>query len=472
MSSDKLAIWWIRRDLRLTDNEALHAAQAHGGRVVPLFILDPFFEESPYVGAKRWAFMLAGLRALDEDLRAKNGRLLLRRGAPEEALAQLVEETGATAVFAEEDHSNYARRRDRRVAEAVPLQLVGGTAIRPPGTVCKQDGDPYIVYTPFKNTWKDQSLPRRSDLAPAPQSFDVPEIDGEALPDAPQVPEAVAFPAGEAEARRRLEAFVADKIYAYDERRDRIDQEGTAQLSPYLRFGMISAREAAVTAVEAISDAPDKDARAGAQVWLDELIWRDFYIHILHHFPRVSRTSFREEYEQIEWRNDEDAFDAWRNGRTGYPLVDAAMRQLSEAGWIHNRARMVVASFLVKDLLIDWRWGERWFMQQLVDGDPAANNGGWQWSAGTGTDAAPYFRIFNPISQSKKHDPDGRFIRRWVPELADVTDEYIHEPWTMPAEEQKRVGCAIGEDYPAPIVDHQEARERTLAAYKTAREAA
>jgi deoxyribodipyrimidine photo-lyase len=215
-----------------------------------------------------------------------------------------------------------------------------------------------------------------------------------------------------------------------------------------------------------------QSVQQSVHAWLNELIWRDFYIHILDHFPHVGRESFRPELRHIEWRNEVNAFEAWCAGRTGYPVVDAAMRQLVQRGWMHNRGRMIVASFLVKDLLIDWRWGERWFMQQLLDGDPAANNGGWQWSAGTGTDAAPYFRIFNPLTQSKKFDPDGVYIRRWVPELAQVEQAYIHEPWRMTAEAQKAAGCTIGHDYPYPIVDHKAACEQTLIAYARAKERA
>jgi deoxyribodipyrimidine photo-lyase len=233
---------------------------------------------------------------------------------------------------------------------------------------------------------------------------------------------------------------------------------------------MVSARQAVVAALEAIEAAPNDQARKGAETWLNELIWREFYIAVLYHFPRVRRNSFRPEYDQIHWENDEDAFTAWCEGRTGYPVVDAAMRQLVQTGWMHNRARMIVASFLVKDLLIDWRWGERWFMQHLVDGDPAANNGGWQWTAGTGTDAAPYFRIFNPVSQGRKYDPRGAYVRRWLPEMVRVPDQFIHQPWTMPLEEQQSAECYIGQDYPAPIVDHAWARQRTLAAFTQARE--
>jgi deoxyribodipyrimidine photo-lyase len=238
--------------------------------------------------------------------------------------------------------------------------------------------------------------------------------------------------------------------------------DGTSALSPYLRFGMISARQAVDAARAAVNQAQNSQERNSAQTWLTELIWREFYVHILYHFPHVRKTAFRPELANIRWKNDPDDFSAWQTGRTGYPVVDAGMRQLLELGWMHNRARMITASFLVKDLLIDWRWGERHFMQQLLDGDPAANNGGWQWTAGTGTDAAPYFRVFNPTLQGMKFDPRGDYVRRYVPELAHVPDPYIHEPWKMPADVQRQAGCLIGVDYPQPIVDHSAARKRAL----------
>ncbi|MEZ4710840.1 MAG: deoxyribodipyrimidine photo-lyase [Caldilineaceae bacterium] len=465
-----IAIWWIRRDLRLTDNPALQAALAHTSQVIPLFILDSRLLNSSYGSPKRTAFLLAGLRALDDALRQRNSRLIVRQGKPLVELARLCREVSGAHIFAQRDFSQYARQRDSAVAAKLPITFTEGVAIRPVDAVCKDDGAPYTVYTPYSRKWKAITHLSRADILPAPVELATPPHI--ASLDIPAPPETLPdFAAGEGEGKQRLARFVAGDappIFAYASQRDRPDLNATAQLSPYLRFGMISARLAAVGAVEAMQRAPSADARKSAQTWLDELIWRDFYLAILATFPKVQGASFRNGYDQIAWLNSEDDFAAWRAGRTGYPFVDAAMRQLAATGWMHNRARMVTASFRVKHLLIDWRWGERWFMQNLVDGDPAANNGGWQWSAGTGTDAAPYFRIFNPITQGQKFDPDGDYIRRWVKELGQVSSKYIHEPWKMDRTEQAKAECRIGIDYPAPIVEHKMARQRALDAYKSA----
>jgi deoxyribodipyrimidine photo-lyase len=468
-------IWWIRRDLRLYDNEALAYALEQGEAVLPIFILDPALLNSQYVGEKRLAFLYGGLRQLHAALRERGSRLIVRRGQPRTVLADLLQESQSELIVAEADHSPYAKTRDTAVAQTLPLRLVGSTAVRLPGAILKRDGDPYIVYTPFKKGWLDLPLPQRSQLHSTPAQIDTPaKLESDPIPNAPALPDSVPFPPGEAEGLRRLQNFVSSSgrsVYDYAEQRNRMDLDGTSRLSPYLRFGMVSPRLVAVEAIEARSRARTENSRKGALVWLQELIWRDFYIHILHHFPHVAQGNFDRQYDRIAWRDDEAGFAAWCEGRTGYPVVDAAMRQLVQSGWMHNRARMIVASFLVKDLLIDWRQGEQFFKQHLVDGDLASNNGGWQWTAGTGTDAAPYFRIFNPTLQAKKFDPHGDFIRRWLPELVSVPDKFIHEPEKMNAVVQRRANCRIGEDYPAPIVDHHAIRDRTLAAYKEAREA-
>jgi len=465
------AIWWIRRDLRLDDNQALSLALARGERVVPVFVLDLLLLTSAYSGVRRVAFMLEGLRRLDARLRERGSHLVVREGDPVEQLSRLVSESGAAAIYAEECVSPYARQRDAQVAEQLPLHLTGGLVVHPPDAVVKADGQPYTVFTPFSRAWKALSPPQARDLVPVSKRITTPgDLHSLPIPPKPVMPDAMLFPAGEAEARRRLDDFLRSSIYTYADARNRMDLDGTSRLSPYLRFGMISARRMAVAALDAAQRAPNREARKGAETWLDELIWREFYVSILRHFPNVRRESFRPGMRGISWRNDARDFQAWREGLTGYPVVDAAMRQLAATGWMHNRVRMIVASFLVKDLLIDWRWGERFFMQHLIDGDPAANNGGWQWTAGTGTDAAPYFRIFNPVLQGQKFDPEGAYVRSWIPELASVPDRFIHKPWQMVPEMQHAIGCVIGRDYPAPIVDHKQARARALTAYASAKE--
>ncbi len=471
----RVAIWWIRRDLRLSDNPALEAALANADLVIPLFVLDPSLLRSEFVGEKRLAFLFAALHALDRDLTERGSRLIVRQGNPFDELRAAVAHHSVESIWAEEDYSPYARRRDASVQQELPIRMVGSPAIQPPGSVLKSDGTPYKVFTPFSRAWKDLSLADPVELSDPPARVPLPEgLRGDEIPQPPRIDSPIPFPAGEEEAERRLTAFTRGNdapIYSYALQRDRMGASGTSVLSPYLRFGMLSGRRAAVAAWKAIEDAPAAEARRGAEAWLNELIWRDFYLHILHHYPHARTRAFRGEYTAIPWNNDENEFESWCAGRTGYPIVDAGMRQLAQTGWMHNRARMIVASFLVKDLLINWQWGERWFMQQLVDGDPASNNGGWQWVAGTGTDAAPYFRIFNPVSQSRKHDPDGEYVRRWVPELRNVPKAFIHEPWRMPEEVQEEADCIIGRDYPEPLIDHAEARKQTLDAYAFARDA-
>ncbi len=459
-----LAIWWIRRDLRLADNPALNAALSAREKVLPVFVLDEALLRSPYVGEKRLAFLYANLRALDAELRRRGSALVLRRGDPLGELQRLMAESGADVLFAEADYSPYARRRDQRVEQALPVHWVGSPSFRPAGSVLKADGQPYTVFTPFAKAWR--SLPGLEVTTPLPAPQSVPSPAGVfslSLPETPRHTLEQSFPAGEAEARRRLEVFLREKIYDYAEARDRQDLDGTSALSPYLRFGLLSARQAVSAALQAQHQAPSVAARRSAELWLNELIWREFYIHILYHFPRLRRESFRP--LQVRWLNDPSSFERWKAGESGYPIVDAAMRQLSATGWMHNRGRMIVASFLTKDLLMDWRWGERWFMEHLLDGDPAANNGGWQWTAGVGTDAAPYFRLFNPVAQAQKSDPQGEFVRRWLPELRHVPQEYLHTPWKMPPEVQRRAACRIGKEYPPPLVDHAQARLRALAAF-------
>lgn len=461
--SEMLTIWWIRRDLRLEDNQALQWALDQGLDILPVFILDDHLLDK--AGEKRKAFLYAGLHELAASLRERGSNLIIRRGNPTAQLIRLSMETHARSVVAEADISPYARQRDALVAQELDLNLVHGQGIFPPGLVLRPDGKPYTVFTPFSRAWK--ALPMNIQYFTAPGRFTATtQAISEPLP---EITSSLKFNAGEQHAKRRLEAFINGPVFDYADHRDRLDLDGTSNLSPFLRFGMISPRRIAAAVKQAGEQAVTVAARTSVDKWLNEIIWREFYQSILFHFPHVHRSAFRNEMENIPWRSTRDEFDAWKHGMTGYPIVDAGMRQLAATGWMHNRARMITASFLVKHLLINWREGERWFMQELVDGDSASNNGGWQWIAGTGTDAAPYFRIFNPVLQAKKHDPLGDYVRTWVPELKNVPQTYIYSPWEMPVEVQRKFGLMIGKAYPQPIVDHDFARKRALQAYSTCR---
>ncbi len=467
-----MLIHWFRRDLRLRDNTALLAAAAmSGGAVMPVFIFDDAIIQGRFASPARTQFLLDCLAALDADLRALGLRLITRRGEPLPTLLALLRESGATGVTWNRDYTPYAIRRDSAIKQA--LRAAGYRAdsykdavIFEMDEIATAERRPYTVYTPYARRWRArlaaepvraQGLPSLAAV-PLPASDPLPALS-DLLPTAPAT--LPRFPAGEAQALAALERFTQGPLASYAEGRNMLAQAGTSRLSPYLRFGVLSPRQCLVAALNA-PPAP------GPESWIGELIWRDFYVQVLYHFPHALRGSFKPVYDRIAWPNDPALFAAWQAGQTGYPIVDAAMRQLQQEGWMHNRARMIVASFLTKDLLIDWRWGERHFMHLLIDGDPAANNGGWQWAAGTGTDAQPYFRIFNPVSQGQKFDPDGAYVRRYLPELARVPTRYIHAPHTMPLAEQMRAGARIGVDYPQPIVDHAVQRARALALYREA----
>lgn len=457
-------IWWIRRDIRLDDNPALQEAVDHSSHLLPLFILDPALLSHPAKARKN--FLFNGLRKLDESLRRHGSRLFVLSGEPLAVLQKAVAITGADAIYSEADYSPYSRKRDHIIAENLPLWLVHGLTVFPPGMIQKQNNSPYTIFTHFNRAWKALPIPapcctiNEFQISPLPENLPISE-------DLPGSADNKTFlEPGEQAAFDRLQKFIAGPIFDYGDKRNILSEDGTSLLSPYLRFGMISIRGVVQEARFAIDQAPDEQARKNAISWLDELVWREFYISILHYFPEVLKTSFRKDLRKIKWRNSREDFISWRDGVTGYPVVDAGMRQLKETGWMHNRARMITASFLVKDLLINWQEGEAWFMENLLDGDPALNNGGWQWTAGVGTDAAPYFRIFNPVLQGEKYDPLGKYIRQWVPELSDVPDEYIHQPWLMPNEVQTKSKCVIGENYPAPMIDHAQIKYRTIQAYR------
>jgi len=470
--TEPVVLWWLRRDLRLDDNMALNAALTTGMKVLPVFILDPMLLKGERFSLPRLKFMLAGLAALRDELLALGSDLLVRRGDPLQVLPSLVSEFSATAVYANRDYSPYAIRRDQQMvaALAVPLHWFDDAVLHAPAETLKGDRTPYVVYSPYKRLWL--TLPKMSPLQEFNGNGKFRNFSGVDIPTLPSLsdlglPETIAVPkAGAQEAMRRLNQFTERAIFNYAVARndltanpfdDGASADVSSGLSPYFRFGMLSPRQAYAAALEARLVAPTTAAQDSVDMWVSELAWREFYTQILYRFPHVYNTSFRAEYERVEFRQDAHELRAWQQGETGYPVVDAAMRQMNSIGWMHNRARMIVSSFLTKDLLIYWREGDVAFMKALIDGDPAANNGGWQWAAGTGTDAQPYFRIFNPVSQSQKFDPDGAYIRRWVPELRGVPNAFIHEPWTM---------ASPPNNYPPPIVDHKFARERTLNAFK------
>lgn len=445
------SVLWFRRDLRLLDHPALLAAAAGGERVVPLFVLDDALLGP--AGDARIAFLLRSLRALDADLREHGPGLVVRPGRPEEAVPALVAETGATSVHVSADFGPYGAARDARVAEAlgaVPLVATGSPYAVAPGRVLTGAGRPFQVFTPFYRAWTRHGW--RSPAASDPGAVSWTGAPSKRLPDEPAGAAGLHMPeAGERAAHAAWAAF-RDRAGRYAEDRDRPDLDGTTRLSAYLKLGAAHPRTL-------LADlGPHDDALRS------ELAWREFYAAVLHHWPASARNYFRPRLRALPYVTGDllaERLEAWRRGRTGYPLVDAGMRQLLAEGWLHNRVRMVVASFLVKDLKVEWQHGARHFLRHLVDGDLASNQHNWQWAAGSGTDAAPYVRIFNPVAQSRRFDPERTYLRRWVPELRELGREHVHEPWQAPG------GPPQG--YPGPIVDHGEERATALADYERLR---
>jgi len=462
--ADGVTLVWLRQDLRLEDQPALAWAARRGGPVVPVFIWAPEEEVRWAPGGAARVWLHAALTDLDGQLRARGLRLILRRGPTAEALARLVAETGATGLAWNRRYEPAAVARDGALKVAWRergLEVWSGNAalLVEPHEVQTQAGRHFQVYTPF---WKTASArPLAAPVATPGDGLRAPALWPDSLPlEALELLPRRGWDGGiraaweptRAGAESRLRAFAAGPLPDYREARDFPDRDGTSRLSPYLHWGQLGPREvaAAVTA----SHAADS---AGAAVYLKELWWREFAHHVLHHAPHTPDAPLRPEFNAFPWRLDGRLLEAWSRGRTGYPIVDAGMRQLWATGWMHNRVRMVVASFLVKHLLQPWQEGARWFWDTLVDADLASNTLGWQWTAGCGADAAPFFRIFNPITQGRKFDPDGRYVRHWVPELQALPDEYLHAPWEAP-------GGTARFGYPGPIVDHSEARARALQA--------
>ena len=491
------ALVWYRRDLRADDHAALHHALRAARRVWCAFVFDTDILDPLPRADRRVEFIHAAVVDLDADLRRlgethgiHGAGLLVAHGPGAAEIVRLAEALHVQAVYANHDDDPAALARDARVRGAladrgIALHTSKDHVVFERDEVLAATGTPYAVYTPYRNAWLKKLEPffvkaypietHAAALAPVPPALAAPVPTLTALGFDPTNLRDLAMPTGPRGAHALLEDFLG-RIDAYDVARDYPAVKGPSYLSAHLRFGTISVRALGRAAIERIdaASAGRRGAR-GAEVWLSELVWRDFFHQLLHHHPHVVERAFRPAYDRIRWEHGKTAdahFAAWSEGRTGYPLVDAAMAQINQTGWMHNRLRMVTASFLVKDLGIDWRRGEAAFAEKLLDYDLAANNGGWQWAASTGADAQPWFRIFNPVTQSEKFDAEGRFIRRYLPQLAKLPDALIHAPWRASPIDLEGAGVRLGRDYPEPIVDHEEARQRTLARYAVVREAA
>ena len=477
---DAPTLLWLRQDLRLADNPALHAAlDGSGGAVIPVYILDETDGVRPMGGASRW-WLDKSLTALAADLEARGSQLILRRGKAAKVLADLLEETGAAAVHWNRLYDKVAIARDKAIKAALTAAGVkclscNAALLIEPWEIETGTGGPYRVYTPY---WRAAQR-RVGDvvLHPAPARLEAPKAwpksdrlaDWGLHPSKPDWSRGFAeWTPGEAGAQAALRRFLAGAVRDYSDDRDRPDRAGTSRLSPHMHFGEIGPRQIwrAVQDAGLHGAAPDH-----VEKFLAEVGWREFHHHLIFHWPDLPTKNFRPEWDHFVWRDDEKALEAWCKGLTGFPIVDAGMRELWTTGFMHNRVRMIVASFLIKDLLIDWRRGEAWFWDCLVDADLAQNAANWQWVAGSGADAAPYFRIFNPVTQGEKFDPNGEYVRRWIPELRNLPNKVIHSPWTAVSGVLDRAGLKLGQDYPKPIVDHGVARDRALEAYAALRAA-
>ncbi|MEM9531719.1 MAG: deoxyribodipyrimidine photo-lyase [Pseudomonadota bacterium] len=467
-------ICWFREDLRLADHNALTRA-AEAGPVIAVYVLDDDAAGSWRAGgASRW-WLHHSLAALGEAIAGTGGQLVLKRGAAAEVLAELADATGARGLYFSRGYEAWARAQEPAVFEALAERLevkrFPGRLLLEPEHISTGSGDPYRVFTPF---WKS-ARERVGDPEPRP----VPEITWAAgAPVSKQLEDWGLTPSrpdwagglreswtpGEAGALERLDTFLAGAVDTYASDRDRPDLVNTSRLSPHLRFGEISPRQVwrQVSKAASAGDIPESQGWA----YLRELGWREFSYHLLYHYPSLPTDNFRDQFDRFDWRKDAADLKAWQRGQTGYPIVDAGMRELWHTGWMHNRVRMVVGSFLVKHLRLHWREGENWFWDTLVDADLANNSASWQWVAGSGADAAPYFRIFNPMTQGEKFDPQGAYVRRWVPELRALPDMFLNRPWEAPTNVLRDAGITLGETYPKPRVDHRQARESALAAFQ------
>ena len=472
------ALVWFRQDLRLADNPALFQALANHSVVIPVYILSPEEEgDWPAGGATRW-WLNQSLESLDRDLRVRGSQLVLRSGPALPELQRLVAESGATAVYWNRRYEPAITSRDQLVKTelrrgGLTVESFNGSLLFEPWEVATKTGGPYQVFTPF---WKAcLSKPTVSSPLDPPEAMGGPSqwLSTEALGDWKLLPR-LSWDAGfredwspgEAGAARHLARFLKDAASTYREGRNAPGVAGTSRLSPHLHFGEISPRQVWEAIHTAFRGTPSEDART----FLSEIGWREFAYHILFHFPQTPTTPLRADFQRFTWETNSVHLRAWQRGLTGYPIVDAGMRELWTTGWMHNRVRMIVGSFLTKDLRISWTEGARWFWDTLLDADLASNTMGWQWIGGCGADAAPYFRVFNPMTQGEKFDSEGTYVRRWVPEIAQLSNRSIHQPWTASSSELEHAGIVLGTTYPQPIVDHAEARVQALAAFAKLKE--
>lgn len=459
-------IVWIRRELRVDDHLALWSAVQDAGEVIPLFIVEDHFRS---LAPSKQKVMIEALIELRTSLRNRGGELFVRSGDPLKVIHQFLRDTKVAGVYVTKEYHPCGRERDRKIESS--LRQVGKTwkefkdhVIFDDHEILTTSGSPYTVYSAYRRAWR-----ARQEVIPPPlprlKKVASPNIDAGEIPNIGLIGQTIVtdhFPlGGEKHGYKGSKRFLRQMVGFYHEQRDFPGRDGTSRLSHHLATGTLSVRTLYHDLVKS-SQAIRGLEKQGVDTFLTELIWREFYYQILANYPHVVSGSFRKNFDGLSWSRNEAHVDAWRSGQTGYPIVDAAMRQLVTEGWMHNRCRMIVANFLVKDLHINWQVGETYFMQQLADGDVALNNGGWQWCAGTGTDAQPWFRILNPILQSKRFDPRGEYLRNYVPELRKVPGKYIHEPWLMPVSVQREAGVRIGKHYPMPIVDHEMERRRTL----------
>lgn len=465
--STPTVIHWFRRDLRIADNTALHHAAKHQLPVVPLYILSTWKKAHTWTGPNRQQFLCGSLASLDKNLSTIAGKLIIREGVAITEIEKLIRETGAIAIHYNRDPNPFGKQTETRLhqlCDTLGIECHGhhDIALHHPDEALTLGDKPYRVYTPFSKKWL--TLEKPTPL-PTPKSLDTPtNIPSLPLPtlDHWQLPASTATlpEPGERAARQRLKTAIEEKISTYQDLRDAPSVPGTSRLSQDLRYGLISIRTLYHQALNTQSQATPA-AKTNIDTYIKELAWREFYFAILHHFPHVLDHEFNPDWRGLPWHQPDEKFDLWKQGRTGFPIVDAAMRELLATGFMHNRLRMITAMFLTKDLHLDWKLGESWFMQNLTDGEIASNNGGWQWSAGTGADAAPYFRIQNPWTQSSRHDPKGAYIKRWVPELKNTHPSLFAEP--------PKTSRPIAPDYPLPCLDHKTERDITLAIFKNHR---